>query len=304
MKKKFKDDTFLARWLSNELSDEELKDFQESEDFAMFEKIVSGSRAIRSESFDEHKILERIKESQPSKVRPLYTRRVWLYGAAASVVLVLTFALFNIFSKPTLIEVASGKGEKKTIFLPDGSEVILNANSVAAYIVENWDENRFVDLRGEAYFKVKTGNQFTVRTASGSVSVLGTQFNVQAINGFFEVKCFEGSVQVQSENDEEVLKPKRAFRRINRNRAILTSIVEGTPSWINNESVYTRIPFKYVLIGLENQYDIVFEGKTAADDLTFSGTFPHDDLDLALKVVLGSLQINYTVNGKTVVLED
>ena len=305
MNDNFKDDTFLARWLNNELTAEELKNFKASEDYVLYEKIVAGASTIQSKEFDEEKMLDLIKAKRSGYLDSRSSRRMWLYGAAASIVVILSFVVFNLFSKPELVEVISEKGEKKTLILPDGSEVILNANSAASYFEDDWEENRFVNLTGEAYFKVKTGNRFTVKTGSGNVSVLGTQFNVQAINGFFEVKCFEGSVQVESGEDDEVLKPKRAYRRINRTSGSLTTFNETAPSWTNNESSFASVPIKYVLIALENQYNITFQGKTAFNDLTFSGTFPHNDLDVALRVVLGSLQIDYTAAGNGIVtLED
>ena len=304
MNDNFKDDTFLARWLNDELTAEELENFKASEDYALFEKIVAGASTVQSEGFDEEAMLELIKAKRSGSSAPRPSRRMWLYGAAASIVVILSFVIFNLFSKPELIQVISKKGEKKTLILPDGSEVVLNANSTASYFEDDWEKNRFVNLTGEAYFKVETGNTFTVKTNSGDVSVLGTQFNVQAINGFFEVKCFEGSVQVESGEDEEVLKPKRAYRRLNRRSGSVSEIHETAPSWTRNESSFVSVPIKYVLIALENQYNITFQGKTAFNDLTFSGTFPHNDLDVALRVVLGSLQIDYTAGNGIVTLED
>ncbi len=301
MNDNFKDDTFLARWLNNELTAEELEKFKASEDYAFYEKIVAGTSTIQSESFDEGKMLDLIKEKRSVGIEVKSARRVWMYAAAASIVVVLSFVVFNLFSKPELIEVISEKGEKKTLVLPDGSEMVLNANSSASYFEDDWEKNRFVNLDGEAYFKVKTGNQFTVKTSGGNVSVLGTQFNVQAINEFFEVQCFEGSVQVKSGEDDEILRPKKAYRRISHKRGTLISIKEAAPSWTKNESSFASVPIKYVLIALENQYNIGFQGKTAFNDLTFSGTFPHDNLNVALRVVLGSLQIEYTVSGNGIV---
>ncbi len=305
MNNSFKDDTFLARWLNNELTAEELEDFKASEDYALYEKIVSGASTIQPNEFDGDRMLALIKDKRSNTIGTKPSRRMWLYGAAASVVVALSFLVFNVLSRPELIEVASKKGEKKTLTLPDGSEMTLNANSTASYFEDDWEKNRFISLSGEAYFKVKTGKRFTVKTRSGNVHVLGTQFNVQAINGFFEVKCFEGSVQVESGEDEEILKPKRAYRRLNKKRGTLGTFKEATPSWTQNESSFASVPIKYVLIALENQYNITFQGKTAFNDLTFSGTFPHDDLDVALKVVLSSLQIDYKVAGNGIVtLED
>ncbi len=306
MNNSFKDDTFLARWLNNELTEEELTTFEESEDYAMYQKIIDGASTIQSQEFDERGALEQIKLKQAQAVRPIRaSRKLWFYSAAASLLIAVTFLIFTITSTPETLNVVSKKGERKTHILPDGSEMILNANSSASLVLDDWELDRQIKLEGEGYFKVKAGSQFTVETSSGDVTVLGTQFVVHAVNGFFEVKCFEGRVRVKSGVEEEILKPRRAFRRINGGNAVVGTIEETSPAWIKNESSFASVPIKYVLIALENQYNITFQGKTSFDDLTFSGTFPHDDLNVALKVVLGSLQIEYIIErGGLVVLED
>ena len=46
--------------------------------------------------------------------------------------------------------------------------------------VENkWKNERSVNLDGEGFFKVAKGSKFDVETSAGTVSVVGTQFNVK-----------------------------------------------------------------------------------------------------------------------------
>ena len=54
--------------------------------------------------------------------------------------------------------------EKTQIFLPDQSEVQLNANSYLSYNAEDWKDARSLRLDGEAYFKVAKGSAFVVET--------------------------------------------------------------------------------------------------------------------------------------------
>lgn len=76
------------------------------------------------------------------------------------------------------------RSKPQTIFLPDGSTVILNASSLLNYPEKFSRNNREVFLDGEAYFNVARDERrvFIVHTDQQEVSVLGTQFNVQAFS--------------------------------------------------------------------------------------------------------------------------
>ncbi|MEM7297756.1 MAG: FecR domain-containing protein [Bacteroidota bacterium] len=304
--KDFKDDTFLARWLNGELSDQELAEFKSSDDYALFQKIVSGTENIKSASFDQGLVLERIKEQlgeEGHSVKP--KKLLWVYSAAASVVVLLSFVLYSLLLTPSVTEVVAGVGKKKVVNLPDGSKVVLNAGSTLSFSEDDWDDNRAVSLQGEAYFKVEKGSDFAVTSSMGQVTVLGTEFNVKNYEDFYEVSCYEGSVQVDSEGELEILKPKRGVRKL-RGRKLTRRALDGpTPTWIANRSAFNQVPIRVVLTELKNQYGITFIGLNKVSNLTYTGGFPHDDLEKSLKLVLGSLEIDYQLGAdKVVTLQD
>jgi len=196
-------------------------------------------------------------------------------------------------------------GEQLSIALPDGSEMILNAKSNAIFDQKNWDKNRLVTLEGEAFFKVKKGSKFTVTTKHGDVTVLGTQFNVQALHSFFEVKCFEGKVSVVNYKNKEILTAGKAYRNLDGydpQRWIFEAL---EPSWITNTSSFRSIPLKYVFKELEEQYDITINSSSVDLSIIYTGTFPNNNQEIALNTVFSTLGINYSLSndGKTVVLE-
>lgn len=85
------------------------------------------------------------------------SRRGYRYGYAASFlicVLAVSFWLWN-FRETSLIQtVTTGKGESKTVTLPDGSLVRLNPSSEIAFQQAFKDTVRRVRLKGEAWFNV------------------------------------------------------------------------------------------------------------------------------------------------------
>lgn len=304
--KNFKDDTFLARWLNGQLTEQELAEFESSDDYALFQKIVSGTDTIESAAFNQDEVLDSIKqrlgENQQS-ARP--QRRMWVYSAAASAVIVLSFVFYNLLLSPSMTEVLADVGQKKSHELPDGSVVVLNAGSKLSYTADEWEGNRSVTLDGEAYFKVAKGSDFVVSSEMGKVTVLGTEFNVKDYELFYEVSCYEGSVQVDSEGEVEILKPKKGVRKL-KGRKLTTRTLGGTaPTWVANRSSFDQVPIHVVLTELKNQYGITFNGIQKITNLTYTGGFPHDDLEKSLKLVLGSLEIDYQLGAdKVVTLQD
>ncbi len=108
--------------------------------------------------------------------------------------------------------------EKTAVELPDLSQVKLNAQSRLTFNKKSWNKKREVVLDGEAYFKVAKGSKFSVITKDGTVTVLGTQFNVKHRDNYFEVVCFEGSVGVEYKESSVTLKPGYSFLIIDGNQ--------------------------------------------------------------------------------------
>ena len=123
--------------------------------------------------------------------------KIWYnIGLVAAACLAILFILRFLNPGETTLDVPRGKHMVHQ--LPDASEVEINAESSLAYSVKGWDQDRLVSLDGEAYFRVKKGKKFTVKTSLGEVEVLGTSFNVYNRGEDFRVSCLTGSVQVSS----------------------------------------------------------------------------------------------------------
>lgn len=109
-------------------------------------------------------------------------------------------------SKSALIEyntVSTPRGGQFEVHLPDGSKVWLNAASSLKFpsaFIPN--QNRQVELSGEAYFEVAKNKAapFMVKTIKQVVRVVGTHFNIDSYADEPSVKTtlLEGSVKVSS----------------------------------------------------------------------------------------------------------
>ena len=284
---------FLAQWLEGEISDAELKNRVSKTDYIAYLKLRRGlelSEQLNASTEATFKKIQEKIDNKSTKVRILNPNS-WAIGIAASII--LFFGLFSILGDDTVTFV-TGFGETKTIALLDGSEVIMNSKSTITYSEDDWKTNRTLTLDGEAYFKVEKGSIFTVKTENGSVMVLGTQFNVNSTSDFFDVVCYEGKVGVKTYESDHVLLPSHSVRKINGNpsEASVTQLIK--PTWLHGESTFKSVPIKYVITALEDQYNIIFDSKAIDDATVFSGSFPNNNLNIALKTVFEALDISYS----------
>ncbi|WP_420320163.1 FecR family protein [Flagellimonas sp.] len=293
-------ENYLAKWLSGELSEQELAEFKKSAEYASYQKLKEVSSNLKAPEFDVDQALTQLKEERignAPKVIALNPFKKFLRVAAVVAVL-MAGSYFYVNTLDT--SVTTQFAERSEVVLPDNSEIILNAGSQISYDEKNWDQERNVNLKGEAFFKVAKGKKFTVSTDQGTVAVLGTQFNVENREGFFEVTCFEGLVGVTFNGIETKLPAGTSFIALNGEIMKTSASNIDQPSWVNNESSFERIPLGYVLDELERQYNIEVNTENVDKNLLFTGTFSNTDLKMALKSISTPSRMNYKIEGDNV----
>ncbi|MEO0570609.1 MAG: FecR family protein [Bacteroidota bacterium] len=297
-----KDDTIMARWLAGELTEAERADFEASSEAGEYQRLVKGIANFEKPYFEKEVLRERIwkgienqKTTKVVQIRPLY----YAIGIAASIVLV--FGLF--FNQ---VKYSTGVGEKMVVDLPDGSLVHLNAASQLTHRRFFWKDNKTVHLKGEGYFAVTKGDGFKVNTSIGNVSVLGTQFNVKARKTQFELYCYEGRVRYENtfEQQDVYLNAGDAIRLKN-NILLEFQHTDQGPLWQNGRSQFSNADLRIVMNELQYQYGISFTYEPQLIQGHFTGTFVHNDLDLALKSVFIPMGIAYELSEdqKTIILK-
>ncbi|WP_422373830.1 FecR family protein [Flagellimonas sp.] len=292
-------ENYLAKWLSGELSEQELREFEASEAYASFQKLKEASSGLQAPDFDVDQVLLRFKEEHMAKAPKVITlnpfRKFLKVDAVIAILLTGSYFYINSLNE----KVTTGFAERSEVILPDNSELFLNADSRISYSEKNWDNQRNIKLDGEAFFKVAKGKKFTVSTEQGTVTVLGTQFNVENRKGIFEVTCYEGLVSVTHNGKEVKLPAGNSYVVINGKQ--VTGTPKGTqPSWMNNESSFESIPLKYVFAELERQFDVQVNTENINTDLLFTGSFNNTDLNMALKSISTPSQTRYKVEGDNV----
>lgn len=292
-------ENYLAKWLNNELSAEELQEFENSREFRTYQRIAEASSSLRGPAFDSSRaynaILER-RGNSPKVVRLRPMAKLWRVAAAIAVIFTVSLVYISTLDERITTEYA----ERAEITLPDNSEVVLNADTQITYDEDKWAKDRNINLSGEAFFKVAKGQTFTVKTQAGTVEVLGTQFNVENRGDFFEVTCYEGVVGVTYNKQFTELNAGQSFIVIDGEVSESTSVLGSAPSWLDDESSFKSIPLGYVFDEIERQYNIRVQAENIDLSQLFTGTFSNTNLNLALESISTPTRLAYDVQGNKV----
>lgn len=247
----------------------------------------------------QQKTWSRIEDStQAKEVQLPTTQRNWFYGlmAAASVVLLGVFLLPQGSSS-----YETSLAETQSIILPAESQVALAESSTLSYQDDAWSNERNVDLRGQARFKVTKGVPFNVSTDNGQVQVLGTEFDVFSRDNSFQVLVTEGRVRVFSGSLEKVLTSDMGFYKNPQwnNDNIIDS------SWASKDILFAfnNQPLKNVLQSLGYSYSVSFDIDNVDIKKSYTGSFESTGrIQSNLEKILWPLRINYEIKGEKIIL--
>ena len=286
------EESFLAKWLDGTISDLTLKELVSEQDFIDYKKIKSGLELLDELNRPVATSFNALNNSIHKKRNFKHSQATFKWGLSIAASILVVLGCYFAFNFEEITHETS-YAEQKTISLPDGSEVVLNAKSAINFTEKDWRNNRTIILKGEAFFKVKKGSTFSVQTSNGQVSVLGTQFNVKHTDAFFEVVCYEGKVSVTNNKKEYLLNPGNAIRKINGTDPEKYTSEKLFPSWVNGESSFVSVPLSYVILELEKQYNIDIDAHKIDDSIIFTGSFSNKDLKLALASVFKTMNIQF-----------
>ena len=295
-----KRDELISKWLDNNLNNQELEAFKNLEDYDDLVKLNNSMQAFKAEDYNTSAELENVL----SKIKSTKKQITHWFKPLMRVAAILAVC-FSLYYYTTTLDttITTEFAQKTTIELPDASSVSLNAKSLLAFNKKDWNHSRDVELTGEAFFKVTKGSSFKVITKSGTVTVYGTQFNVKQRDNYFEVICYEGLVGVTHNSQEIKLKPGDSFLIIDGKTIAKEKENRITPSWLNNESQFKSLPFKEVIAEFERQYHVTFNIENVDINQLFTGGFPHDSLDTALKNITLPLHLTHSKTNNTITLK-
>lgn len=302
MQKPFPDNDLLRRWLERNLQEEDPAELEALEELKEWVDAAEQIAPIPLQSTEAAwKSLERRMQAKPAAaIVPVSARsqpKIWLFSAVAAAV-ALIFALY-LFLPEAPLTVHTESGKQLSQNLPDGSTVLLNAQSTLSFDSDTWEQNREVSLAGEAYFTVRPGSTFLVKTAGAEIRVLGTEFNVFARDQRVDVACFTGKVEVSTAVNRVVLKPGVAAQLDAAGSLQAYQFdAAGKAAWKKGEFYFDKIPLKFVIEELERQFDVVVL-MPSITGRSYTGYFSNQNLQDALDMVCLPMGLAYTFEDET-----
>lgn len=254
--------------------------------------------------------IAREKENEQGKVVSMPRRKLWYAIAAAAVIGLLFFGARFYYSSVPVPQIATTYGQIKQEKLPDGTEVILNANSNVSYR-KNWkeDTDREVWLNGEAFFHVKKTahkNKFTVHTDAFDIEVTGTSFNVVNRDGISTIILKEGSVKIHRKGEPDIAMVPGDVVEFS-NQQIQKKTVQKTDymAWTENKLVFDNTPIEEVARTIRQHYGVEVNLKgTKINDKTITGILPNDNLTVLLEALEATQDFEITRSKDVITIKN
>ncbi len=198
------------------------------------------------------------------------------------------------------------RGGQYFIKLTDGSKVWLNAGSSLKFPTAFSKTQRDVELNGEAYFEIAkdSSRPFRVKTATQSLQVLGTHFNVNAYSdeNVVATTLLEGSVEISQlkTGRKQMLKPGQQAR-LGTDILVTNVDAEQFIDWKNGYFKFSRENIQSIMRKISRWYDVdvKYEGRITNEG--FVGTIQRSkDISEVLKTLKLTGEINFKIEGKTI----
>ena len=202
------------------------------------------------------------------------------------------------------------KGQKSKIHLPDGSTVIINADSEIRFRSDFGDTNRDIYLKGESFFEVAPDSLLPFRVFSEDIitTAIGTSFNINSYDpDHIQVQLATGKVEVMSDSQAIIpifLQPgeelsvvggqKMEKRKFNPKKAFL---------WKSGILLFDNASLTEFKVNLERWYGVEIEQiNSPSSRLRISGEFKDTYLSNVLESVGYAYGFDYKIDQKKVKL--
>lgn len=203
-----------------------------------------------------------IGQMDPRPSQPFHTIISYLFTkkAAAAVVVFAMVAIGGFYwYKQRQWQTFTAANKNETLTLPDQSVVLVRKGSSLIYPKAFNDNERRVQLTGEAFFNVQPNEAqpFLVTTDHAEVKVLGTSFLVNSNSATDEVVVVTGKVNVtnkKSNQHQVILKGQRAV--LSNERFYQEQVTDSNYlAWETGQLVFNNTAFPKVLEDLSHFYN-------------------------------------------------
>lgn len=239
-----------------------------------------------------------------NEIEPKTNRRPMTYWLSAAVIALL-FTVGYLLNQSKSNSYNTSVNEILAVNLKDGSQVSINGNSQLTVDEDFGDEERKVSLVGEAFFNINRdeAKPFMISTKNGSVTVLGTSFNVITFNTKTVVSVRSGLVKLESDSEEVQLSKNE--KALIQEDGRITRL-----NWNQNDySWYTGVlEFKgESLVEISNKLNDLFKKQvkiaSAVENCTISAKIEFETIEDVLDIITETLELNWRMDGDTIIID-
>ena len=276
---------------------------EDADNRRLVQQILALNLAVDAQKFEEESDLDnafnKVKRRINSSSKAWWN---WAIRAAAVLSIPLLFSTVTLYlqrqdqlAQFQIITAHAFPGMRSKVLLPDSTVVYLNAGSTLKYPSRFSESLREVELEGEGYFDVRANrnSKFAVNLKDGiSIEVYGTKFNVDAyqIDSMVSATLLEGSIGFAycGENGKRMLHKLQPNQRLTfqpKDKSLKINGTEGLTetAWIDGQFIFKDTPIREALYILGKHFNVRFTLKQSLNDLSYTGKFTSEPLELILK---------------------
>lgn len=205
------------------------------------------------------------------------------------------------------------RGGEYFLVLSDGTKVWLNSETTLRYPVEFTENERKVELLGEAFFEVARNEKvpFLVQSGEQIVKVLGTEFNISCYkeNVLMYTTLVKGSVEVFIKDMpacKQTLKPNEQSSISKAGGQICKHTVDPYPyvAWKDGRFVFDDKNLGEIMNMLSKWYDIeVVFTREDLKNIRFTGNLPrYSDFNEILSKISKTNEVKFKIETKRVII--
>jgi transmembrane sensor len=203
-------------------------------------------------------------------------------------------------------------GARYQVQLSDGTKVWINSASDLAYPVVFDENERRVELSGEAFFEVKhdAGRPFIISANGYEIKVLGTVLNISAYESdhVIETTLVKGAVEVKGREGKSLpMEPGQMLSVDHAGQVFTVKEVDAKfyTSWKDGILYFNKVTFEELMVKFERWYDVEIGFKNKeAKKLIYSGAMENSrNIEFLLDLIKKTAHVDFVVSGRSITIE-
>lgn len=215
--------------------------------------------------------------------------------------------------------ISTPRGGQWQVILPDGSKVWLNAASSLTYPTVFDDNERRIEMTGEAYFEiakrykttganVKRGQvklPFIVKAGGQLVEVLGTHFNICAYpeEKVIKTTLLEGAVAVKAAGSRGhvVLRPGEEASFQNNEISVAEGNTSQAVAWKNGDFIFEDQDLQTTMRQIARWYNVEVVYERLPDNIMIGGYVSRsNDVSVVLQAIELTGKVKFRIEGRRI----